>query len=492
MPKKLLLAEDSLTIRKVFELALSRSDISITAVDNGEDAVRLAGEIFPDLVVADLTLPGKNGFAVAAELRAMEKTEKIPVLILSGILVPLDEARFKASGARGVLFKPFESRELVENIERFLREGAQVTESPKPQEAPAADERWDFSDVLDEVESETGKSAAPAAAAREGLLPGAILPGGGRVPPTFNEFDVSIDESEGGTSEFSAEPPPPAPAPKIEHVERVLHADSPPPVTDLSPALDEVEEIEEIEHLEDVEAPMPPADTDSTETPASLRIFSHATEQPVVDEPVPALAAAEPDFLASVAAESAVAEPVAAESAVAEPVAAESAVAEPVAPEFAVAEPVAPEFAVAEPVAAEFAVAEPVAAEFAVTEPVAPEFDVSEPVAPEPVVAGQAVGESHPVSPETFIAPPDPESLPGDAELREFFAGRAAEIFRTVASEAVEKVMWEMTDRLAAEFSAKLRESVEAIAWEVIPSTAETLIREEIARIRSQAGKPSP
>jgi hypothetical protein len=52
--------------------------------------------------------------------------------------------------------------------------------------------------------------------------------------------------------------------------------------------------------------------------------------------------------------------------------------------------------------------------------------------------------------------------------------------------------MWEMTDRLAAEFSAKLRESVEAVAWEVIPSTAEALIREEIARIRGQARKPSP
>ena len=167
MPKKLLLVEDSLTIRKVFELALSRSDISITAVDNGEDAVRLAGEISPDLVVADLTLPGKNGFAVAAELRAREKTEKIPVLILSGTLVPLDEARFKASGARGVLFKPFESRELLENIERLLREETPAPESRKPQEAPAVDERWDFSDVLDEVEAEAGKSAASAPAALE-------------------------------------------------------------------------------------------------------------------------------------------------------------------------------------------------------------------------------------------------------------------------------------------------------------------------------------
>ena len=408
MPRKLLLAEDSLTIRKVFELALSRSDIAITAVDNGEDAVRLAGEIFPDLVVADLTLPGKNGFAVAAELRAMEKTEKIPVLILSGTLVPLDEARFKASGARGVLFKPFESRELLENIERLLREGAAAPESPKSQEAPAVDERWDFSDVMDEVEAEAGKSAAPAPAAREALLPGALLPGGASTSSTFNEFDVSIDEIEGGARDLSAEPPPLAPAPIVEHMESDLPMDSPPPVTDLSPALDEVEEIEEIEHLEDVEVPLPPADAVLTETPASLRILPAATAQPVVEEPVP------------------------------EP----SSVAEPF---------------------------------------------VLEPAIPEP-----AVEESHTAPPASLIAPPDAGSRPGDAELREFFAGRAEEIFRTVASEAVEKVMWEMTDRLAAEFSAKLRESVEAVAWEVIPSTAEALIREEIARIRGKAGKPSP
>lgn len=392
MPKKLLLAEDSLTIRKVFELALSRSDIAITAVDSGEDAVRLAGEIFPDLVVADLTLPGKNGFAVAAELRAMEKTEKIPVLILSGTMVPLDEARFKASGARGVLFKPFESKELLENIERLLRESTPAPESRKPQEVPPVDERWDFSDVMEEVEAETGtgtgKSAAPAPAAREELLPGTILPGGARNPPGFNEFDVSIDEIEGRAPDFFAEPSPPAPP--VVHMEPGFPVDSPAPVTDLSPAMDEVEEIEEIEHLEDTEVPVPPAGTVSTGTPASLRVLSAATAQPVAEEPVPVL---------------------------------------------------------------------------------------HEPV---------------PSPPEAFIAPPDEGSRPGDAELREFFAGRAAEIFRTVASEAVEKVMWEMTDRLAAEFSAKLRESVEAVAWEVIPATAEALIREEIARIRGQAGKPSP
>ena len=407
MPKKLLLAEDSLTIRKAFELALSRSDIAVTAVDNGEDAVRLAGEIFPDLVVADLTLPGKNGYAVAEELRAVERTEKIPVLILSGTLVPIDEERFKASGARGVLYKPFESRELLENIERLLREGTSVPESRKQEAAAAIDERWDFSDVLNEVEAEVGKSTPPAPAALEGLLPGAILPGGISPPPAFNEFDVSIDEIEGPALEFSAEQPPPAPAGGVEHIESGLAVDSPSPVTDLSPALEEVEEIEEIEHLEEVEVPLPPAEAASSGTPASLRIF------PVAEEPVP-------------------------------------------------------------------------------TPPAVAELVVPEPAVAEPAEAEHAAEESRRAPTASLIVPPDAGSRPGDAELREFFAGRAAEIFRTVASEAVEKVMWEMTDRLAAEFSAKLRESVEAVAWEVIPSTAEALIREEIARIRGQAGKPSP
>jgi hypothetical protein len=318
----------------------------------------------------------------------MERTEKIPVLILSGSMVPLDEARFKASGARGVLFKPFESREMQESIERLLRETPPAPEARKPLVAPAADERWDFSDVMNEVEAEARGSAAPAPMAREELLPGAILPGGAKVPPGFNEFDVSIDEIEGRPPDFFAESPPPAP--KVEHMEPGLPMDSPPPVTDLSSALEEVEEIAEIGHLEAVETPMPPADAVSAGTPASLRVLSAVTGHTGAEEPVPV---------------------------------------------------------------------------------------VDEPIR---------------TSPEAVFAPHDAGARPGDAELREFFAGRAAEIFRTVASEAVEKVMWEMSDRLAVEFSAKLRESVEAVAWEVIPSTAEALIREEIARIRGQAGKHSP
>jgi len=79
-----------------------------------------------------------------------------------------------------------------------------------------------------------------------------------------------------------------------------------------------------------------------------------------------------------------------------------------------------------------------------------------------------------------------------ESALRERFSARAQEIFEKVAAETVEKVLWEQMDRIVAEFSAKVRESVEAVAWEVIPSTAETLIREEISRIREQTEKKSP
>jgi len=379
MPKKILLAEDSLTIQKVFELAFAHSDVAITAVDNGDDAVRLAGEIFPDLVVADVTLPGKNGYVVATELRTMEKTRDIPVLILSGNLIPLDEQRFQASRASGVLFKPFESQELLEKVEGLLRKSAEAPAGGKAEEPKATDEHWDFSDVIEEMEADAGKAAGVSPGPRrEEILPGAILPGGAKpAGVSFNEYDVSLDEIEGTpVSKVHAIPsPPPAQEP---HLEGDVSEDAPPAVTDLTPALEPMEEIEDIEEIEEeFPAQAPPAPPAAHEPPATLS----------VPEPTKAVAA----FV-----------------------------------------------------------------------------------------------------PPTPAAPSADETAGVTAAFREQFAARADEIFRTVAAEAVEKVMWEMMERLTAEFSSKVRESVEAVAWEVIPPTAEALIREEIARIRQQAGKISP
>jgi len=71
-----------------------------------------------------------------------------------------------------------------------------------------------------------------------------------------------------------------------------------------------------------------------------------------------------------------------------------------------------------------------------------PATRAAEPAVAEHLVAEHSVEESHPAPPALLIAAPDAGPRPGDAELRDLFAGRAEEIFRTVASEAVEKVMW--------------------------------------------------
>ena len=84
MPKTLLVADDSLTIRKVIGMALALEDFQITAVDNGIDAIARAREMRPDLVIADVLMPGRSGYEVCETLKSDPSTAATPVLLLAG------------------------------------------------------------------------------------------------------------------------------------------------------------------------------------------------------------------------------------------------------------------------------------------------------------------------------------------------------------------------------------------------------------------------
>jgi DNA-binding response OmpR family regulator len=454
MPKRILLAEDSLTIQKVFELTFARSDFALTTVDNGTDAVRLASEVVPDLVVADVTLPGRNGFEVAVDLAASPSTRNCPVLILSGSLGPFDEESFKKCGARGVLFKPFESQELIDKVNELLTASGAAGGSQGESAAPGGDD-WDFSDVLEAVDDGGGKAAGAGfvAAAEAGSPSDEGL--------SLGEFDVSVDEL--GTAEPSVPEAAPAPVADTDPVAPVdIFAeppfsqdapceDEPAGITDISPALAAVEDLEEIEDLEEMELLHK-----ESEGPLAVEI----PPVPVIEPPAAEAAPADEgevdlDAILGVADEPAIApEP--------EPVP------EPVPPAAIEPEP--------EPEPEPAPVVEPPA-------PVVPEEDleaiIADVPAPEPVAAAVA----EPAAPVASI-----EGISAEA-LRAQFSERAREIVEKVATEAVEKVMWEWMDRLSAEFTERIRESVESVAWDVIPKTAETLIREEIARIRDKEGR---
>jgi CheY-like chemotaxis protein len=136
MPKQLLVADDSLTIRKVIGMVFAVEDVSITYVDNGSDAVARARELKPDCVLADVLMPGKSGYEVCEALKADPSTASIRVLLLAGNFEPFDEARARAVRADDFIVKPFESQVLIDKVRALVGLPAGVS-TPARTYAPA-------------------------------------------------------------------------------------------------------------------------------------------------------------------------------------------------------------------------------------------------------------------------------------------------------------------------------------------------------------------
>ena len=115
--RKLLLADDSATIQKVIELTFADEGVRVVAFGNGDDAVENLDEIAPDIVLADVFMPGKSGYQVCEHIKQNEKLKHIPVMLLVGSFEPFDEAEARRVGADDILTKPFQSiRRLIDRV----------------------------------------------------------------------------------------------------------------------------------------------------------------------------------------------------------------------------------------------------------------------------------------------------------------------------------------------------------------------------------------
>ncbi|MFL6373544.1 MAG: PleD family two-component system response regulator, partial [Pyrinomonadaceae bacterium] len=118
---KLLLADDSVTIRKVVELTFADEGVDVTTVADGERAMSKFVEIHPDIVLVDVGLPGTDGYHICEMIKSDESTSHIPVLLLVGSFEPFDQDAAEESGADGFLTKPFHSiRDLVNRVHELL------------------------------------------------------------------------------------------------------------------------------------------------------------------------------------------------------------------------------------------------------------------------------------------------------------------------------------------------------------------------------------
>ena len=120
MPHKLLLADDSVTIQRVIELTFADEDVQVTAVGNGQDAIDRVQRDRPDIILADVGMPERNGYEVAAFVKGNPSTAHIPVVLLTGAFEPVDEGRARAVGCDGVLVKPFEPQIVISRVKDLL------------------------------------------------------------------------------------------------------------------------------------------------------------------------------------------------------------------------------------------------------------------------------------------------------------------------------------------------------------------------------------
>jgi CheY-like chemotaxis protein len=136
---RILVADDNSNIQKMVALALEERGIDVVSVGNGEAAVRRIPDLSPDLVLADVFMPVRNGYEVCEFVKTNERFAHVPVILLVGAFDPLDEKEARRVGADGVLKKPFVPPDpLIAMVTSALEKNPHVAaEMEKAREAPA-------------------------------------------------------------------------------------------------------------------------------------------------------------------------------------------------------------------------------------------------------------------------------------------------------------------------------------------------------------------
>lgn len=138
MKRLILLADDSPTIQRLVAQMFAGGEFDVVSVSNGDAAVRKFEEVHPDLVLADIYMPGKNGYEVCAAIKKHPELSDTPVVLLAGAFDAFDEGAAKQAGAAAHITKPFEPQALLNLVSSLAPKGSArsrpAVERPAPQE----------------------------------------------------------------------------------------------------------------------------------------------------------------------------------------------------------------------------------------------------------------------------------------------------------------------------------------------------------------------
>src|SRR3989442_7547665 len=134
MKQKILLADDSPTIRRLVTQTFVDGKFEVVAVSNGDAAIKALEEVRPSIVLADIYMPGKNGYEVCAYVRNHATFGATPVVLLVGAFDAFDEEVARQSGATANITKPFEPGALIELVKSLVPVDEEPEEEPEEPE----------------------------------------------------------------------------------------------------------------------------------------------------------------------------------------------------------------------------------------------------------------------------------------------------------------------------------------------------------------------
>ena len=145
MAVKILAVDDSATMRKIMEMTFAGEDAEIVTIDSGEEALAKAKEVRPDVIFADASMKGMDGYAVAHAIKSDSSVADAAIILLASQHTPYDESKGKSSGVDDHVAKPFDSQAVIDKVASVLvkprstvKTAASAPPPPAAAQAPAA------------------------------------------------------------------------------------------------------------------------------------------------------------------------------------------------------------------------------------------------------------------------------------------------------------------------------------------------------------------
>ncbi len=272
MTIRILVADDSITIQKIVAMAFENEDAEVEGIGDGQEAFDKIPDFKPDIVLADVDMPGLDGFELCQKIKGTPELANIKVLLLASDFEDFDEGLFNECQAESHISKPFKSDDIVQMVTKVMT-GESATDTTVLQDSvEEKDDEPSLEELLESVERLSTDSKEMTDTPMEDIPPPAELVDSveDEAVPSFEEpleeeFEDIVEESsavidndilsqmmQDVESEISSEPAPIAPSNDDVLGEIIQETQSEEPVPEPAPELTAEEPVlEDEENFDD-------------------------------------------------------------------------------------------------------------------------------------------------------------------------------------------------------------------------------------------------